>query len=132
MSSDESKDGAEDAEAEEVDPVVAKSQVTDQKSEKEQKKVLEQLSKSKDNSKLSMEVLIHSPFREYYNGPAFSVSAKNDTGPFDVLPQHHNFISLLTDCDVVVRTVSEGEQRFSISGGIIHVKADKLVVFLDV
>ncbi|MEK7594453.1 MAG: hypothetical protein AAB436_02340 [Patescibacteria group bacterium] len=112
------------------DHVVEQAPVTNAKAEREQKKVLEQL--SKDNAKLSMEVLIHSPFREYYNGPAFSVTAENATGPFDILPQHHNFISLINACDIVVRTVSEGEQRFSVSGGIMHVKADKLVVFLDV
>ena len=80
----------------------------------------------------SMAVKIHSPFQVYYDGKAFSVSAENATGPFDILPKHHNFITLLTPCDIVVRTVDQGEQRIRISGGIMHVKADRLVVFLDV
>ncbi len=80
----------------------------------------------------SMFVKVHSPFHEYYDGPAFSVSAENATGPFDILPKHHNFISLLLPCDLVIRTVDKGEQKIRISGGIMHVKADELIVFLDV
>ncbi len=89
-------------------------------------------SATKDAGKLSMAVKVHSPFHEYYNGGAFSVSAENATGPFDILPQHHNFISLLLPCDLTIRTVSKGEQKIRISGGIMHVKADELIVFLDV
>lgn len=80
----------------------------------------------------SIEVKVYSPFRDYYDGPAFSLSAVNDTGPFDILPEHHNFISLLNPCDLVVRTVNNGDQKIRISGGLIHVKADKVIVFLDV
>lgn len=84
------------------------------------------------NGELVMAVVVHSPFRTYYDGPAFSVSAENATGPFDVLPKHHNFITLLSPCDIVIRTLKKGEQKIRISGGIMHVKADRVVVFLDV
>ena len=80
----------------------------------------------------SMGVVVHSPFRTYYDGPAFSVSAENDTGPFDILPQHHNFITLLSPCEITLRTLKKGDQKIRISGGIMHVKADKVTVFLDV
>lgn len=102
------------------------------KSEKEQTKALEQYSKLEDNGQLSMLVKVYSPFRDYYEGQAFSLSAENATGPFDILAKHHNFISLLSPCDVVVRSVNKGEQRIRISGGIMHVKADRIIVFLDV
>ena len=81
----------------------------------------------------SMLVKVHSPFQSYFEGQAFSVSAVNATGPFDVLPQHHNFISLLTACELIVRTdKATDNRRISISGGIMQVKSDKVVVFLDV
>lgn len=80
----------------------------------------------------NIEVKVYSPFRDYYDGLAFSLSAVNDTGPFDILPEHHNFISLLNACDLVVRTIDNGDQKIRISGGLIHVKADKVIVFLDV
>jgi F-type H+-transporting ATPase subunit epsilon len=80
-----------------------------------------------------MKVRVHSPFSSYFDGEAFSISAINATGPFDILPRHHNFISLLSPCDLVVRSAQPGEDRtISISGGIMQVKADKVIVFLDV
>lgn len=81
---------------------------------------------------LTMHIKVYSPFKDYYDGMAFSLSAENATGPFDILPRHHNFISLLTPCEMILRTVKNGEQKIEISGGIMHVKADQVVVFLDV
>ncbi len=78
-----------------------------------------------------MAVKVHSPFKVYFDGPAFSISAENLVGPFDVLPGHHNFITLLKACEITIRS-EDGEQRINISGGIMHVKADKVIVFLDV
>ena len=97
----------------------------------EQKRALADFGK-RDQDKAKMRVHVHSPFRDYYNGLAYSLSAKNKTGPFDILPKHHNFISLLPACEIVIRTVSEGDRKIRISGGIIHVKANQVVVFLDV
>lgn len=93
---------------------------------------LSDYSKVEENGKLSMRVKVHSPFRDYYDGQAFSISAENATGPFDILPKHHHFISLLSACEIVVRTVNKGDQRIRISGGLMHVKADSIIVFLDV
>ena len=84
-----------------------------------------------DDGMLSMQVKIHSPFKNYYDGDAFSISGENATGPFDILPRHHNFISLLSPCELVVRSPS-GDEKILIGGGLMHVKADKVIVFLDV
>jgi F0F1-type ATP synthase epsilon subunit len=78
-----------------------------------------------------MYVKVYAPFRVYFDGLAQSVSAINDTGPFDVLRQHHNFMTLLNPCDLVVRT-DRGEEKITIQRGIMHVKADRVIVFLDV
>src|ERR1700733_3690602 len=78
------------------------------KTEQEQRQAVSELSRAAADGKLSMNVKVYSPFRDYYDGPAFSLSAENTTGPFDILPKHHNFISLLTPCDLNIRTVSNG------------------------
>jgi len=86
-----------------------------------------------DKDTPSMHVKIYSPFKVYFDEPAASLSAENQTGPFDILPHHHNFITLLKPSEIVVRR--EGlskEQRVLISGGIMHVKSDKVTIFLDV
>lgn len=100
--------------------------------DKEKAQAVSDYSKVEENGELSMRVKVYSPFNDYFEGQAFSVSAENATGPFDILPKHHSFISLLNACEMVVRTVQKGEQRIKISGGIMHVKADQVIVFLDV
>lgn len=77
-----------------------------------------------------LSVKVAAPFRTYFEGIANSLSAVNGTGPFDILPGHHNFLSLLSACEVVVRT-NDGEQRIQISRGVIHVRSNKVTVFLD-
>lgn len=102
------------------------------RSEREQKKAVSDYSKRDGKTPASMRVKVYSPFRDYYDGQAFSITAKNATGPFDVLPKHHNFISLLSPCDLIIRSVEQGDRQIVISGGIMHVKADQIIVFLDV
>jgi hypothetical protein len=104
------------------------------KQEQEQQEALKDYSQpaAKDTGKPGMRVKVYSPFREYFDAPAQSISAENATGPFDILPRHHNFISLLIACDVVVRRADQDDRRFRISGGLMHVKADQVIVFLDV
>jgi F0F1-type ATP synthase epsilon subunit len=79
----------------------------------------------------TMAVKVYSPFKTYFEGIATTVSAASKTGDFDILPKHHNFITLLVACDLVVRTDKEDE-TIPITGGIMHVKADRVTVFLDV
>lgn len=79
----------------------------------------------------TVKVKIYSPFRVYFDGIATSVSAENDTGPFDILPKHHNFMTLLNEGELVVR-MEMGVQRYKITRGIMHVKENAIIVFLDV
>lgn len=78
-----------------------------------------------------MHVKVYAPFKVYFDGMANSISAVNDTGPFDILPRHHNFMTLLNVGDINVRT-SHGVETIAINRGIMHVKADRVIVFLDV
>ncbi|HVQ43970.1 MAG TPA: hypothetical protein VMT30_03310 [Candidatus Saccharimonadia bacterium] len=74
---------------------------------------------------------ILSPYQTYYQGDAVSLSAANRTGPFDILPGHINFFSLLTSGAVVVNT---GFQRleFQIGRGVLRVSQDNVTLFADV
>lgn len=76
-------------------------------------------------------VKVYSPFHVYYDSDANSVSAENLTGPFDVLYGHKNFMSILTACEVVVRS-QRGEERIKIDRGVMHVRNNRVTVFLDV
>lgn len=86
---------------------------------------------AKTDSKLSIHIKVYSPYKTYFNEDAYSITAVNGTGPFDVLPKHHNFMTLLSPCELVIERES-GPIRIRIARGIMHVKADQVVVFLDV
>ena len=87
---------------------------------------------AKSGGKPTMHIKIYSPFRTYYDQDSYSISGVNRTGPFDILPHHHNFMTLLEACELTVRPLTGQEQRIRISGGLMHVKADKVTVFLDI
>lgn len=79
-----------------------------------------------------MHIKIYSPFKTYFDDNALSISAVNDTGPFDILPHHHNFMTLLNQGIIQVQTSRGDQQQFNITRGVMHVKADAVIVFLDV
>jgi len=78
-----------------------------------------------------MAVKVYAPFKVYYEGNVSSISAVNETGPFDILPHHRNFLCMLVPCDLLIKTPYE-EKTVKISRALMHVKAEKVTVFLDV
>lgn len=78
-----------------------------------------------------MHIKLYSPLHTYFNDQAYSISGENETGEFDILPKHHNFMCLLGQGEVTIRS-PQGDQRFRIARAVMHVKADKITVFLDV
>ena len=82
--------------------------------------------------KPTMAVKVYAPFQVYFEGDAYSVSAVNDVGPFDVLPRHHNFLCMLVPCNLVVRPVEGAPKTIRIHRALMHVKADRISVFVDV
>jgi F0F1-type ATP synthase epsilon subunit len=77
-------------------------------------------------------VIARSPFKLYYEGPARVVSAANRVGPFDVLPGHTDFFSVMTPCGIVIEP-GEGKEHinFEITNGIITVRDDQVVMFVN-
>ncbi|QQS70940.1 hypothetical protein IPP92_01415 [Candidatus Saccharibacteria bacterium] len=51
---------------------------------------------SKSTPQAPLAVIARAPFHIYYEGSAFSVSAKNRVGPFDILPGHADFLAYLS------------------------------------
>ena len=82
-------------------------------------------------SHTDMHIKVYSPFKIYYDGRAISISALNDTGPFDILAGHRNFMTLVSACELSIIN-TEGEQKIKITRAVMHVKSDEVTVFLDV
>lgn len=79
-----------------------------------------------------MHVKVYAPFKTYFDAEAYSLSAVNGTGPFDILPHHKNFMSLLTPCTITVRAPQKDDFNLKVTRGVMHVKSDRVNVFLDV
>ena len=80
--------------------------------------------------KLSVRVL--SPTRTYFDGKALSVSASNKVGRFDILADHANFFSMLTEGDIVVDMGHDSEFRLAVTQGIIKVTNNTVTFFIDI
>lgn len=76
-------------------------------------------------------VRAHSPFHEYYVGEADVVSAENAVGPFDILPEHTAFFSLLTTGTVTI-TSAGNVTDFQITNGIISVRHNQIEIFVNI
>lgn len=77
-------------------------------------------------------VKLFSPYKVYFDDDAKSISAENDTGPFDILPRHHNFITLVNECEILINTLEDKEKRIRITKAVMHVRHNNVTVFLDV
>ncbi len=85
-----------------------------------------------DDGKPHMAVKVYAPFKVYFEGDAKSITAENATGLFDILPHHHNFLCMLVPCDLIVQTPDGEKQTITIHRAVMHVKADRVSVFVDV
>ncbi|MBI2641433.1 hypothetical protein HYW87_02450 [Candidatus Roizmanbacteria bacterium] len=66
-----------------------------------------------------------------YQGRARIVSSINEKGPFDVLPLHANFISIIKD-KIMIREAEGGKKEFPIKSGVMKVYQDSIFIFLGV
>lgn len=96
------------------------------------KEVKKHEAKDKNHKGKLIDAKIFAPFQVYYEGVAQSISAINESGPFDILPDHHNFITMLIACDIVVHVPDEEPRIIRITRGLMHVRQNKVIVFLDV
>ncbi len=78
-----------------------------------------------------LKVKVFSPFEIMYEGKARALTASNSLGPFDILPDHTNFMTLLTAGPVKVLTPSD-ERTFVIEHGILRVTNNVVTVFANI
>jgi F0F1-type ATP synthase epsilon subunit len=78
-----------------------------------------------------IKVKISNPEKVFFEGEASSVSSKNDSGPFDILANHANFISLLHDATVTVRSEAGQPQDYIVHRGLLSSKDNFVRIFVD-
>ncbi len=77
-----------------------------------------------------LNVIARAPFQVYYEGPAEVISAVNKVGPFDILPGHADFFSVLKPCEITIETAKD-PVVFPIQSGIVTVRDNEVMLFVN-
>ena len=77
----------------------------------------------------TLHVRIISPQALILDSEAQSVSSKNLQGPFDILPQHANFITVVENQPIVVRISKQKPLIFKFLIAIILTTANKVDIY---
>jgi F0F1-type ATP synthase epsilon subunit len=78
-----------------------------------------------------IKVRINSPDKIIWEGEAEWVSSKNSQGTFDILPLHTNFISVIENHDIKVK--SGGEVRiFKYPRSVIYAHSNVVKIYTDI
>ncbi|OGE64833.1 hypothetical protein A3I48_04455 [Candidatus Daviesbacteria bacterium RIFCSPLOWO2_02_FULL_36_7] len=77
----------------------------------------------------TLHVRIISPQQLILDTSASSVSSKNPQGNFDILPQHANFITIVENEPIVVRTLDQKPLIFKFPLAIILTTENKVNIY---
>ena len=78
-----------------------------------------------------MKIEIITPDKKVFDGDIKSVRVPGKKGSFQVLKDHAPIISTLENGSVIVVDQEDNEKIFNISGGVIEVKANKIILLAD-
>lgn len=78
-----------------------------------------------------MKIEIITPDRNIYSGEVHSVRVPGKKGSFQVLKDHAPIISTLDAGPVIIADEQNAEIRFEITGGVIEVKKNRIILLAD-
>lgn len=78
---------------------------------------------------LTLHVRILSPQQLFLDTLALSVSSKNLSGSFDILPQHANFITIVENQPIVVRMQGQKPVTFKFPLAIIYSTQNQVNIY---
>ena len=67
-----------------------------------------------------------------WEGQARSLSSVNSSGPFDILPMHANFISLVKDRPIRIIEQNGHEFEYSCKQAVIYVASNEAKIYVDI
>jgi F0F1-type ATP synthase epsilon subunit len=77
-----------------------------------------------------LHVRINSPEKIIWEGDAEWVSSENSQGPFDILPMHANFVSIIEKHDIRVKT-AEGEVKYTFPYSVIYAHSNQVKIYTN-
>lgn len=78
-----------------------------------------------------LQVMIRNFGGVVFEGDAFAVSSTNDRGPFDILEEHANFISLIKE-KLVIHHHGGKNTEYSIESGILYCTTSQVQIYLGI
>jgi len=78
-----------------------------------------------------LKVLVRNREKIFYDGPAKAVTSYNAKGKFDILEEHVNFISIITN-GVTIYKEDNSAQEFKISTGVLKASRNVIEIFLGI
>ncbi|HEX7259309.1 MAG TPA: hypothetical protein VF272_00030 [Candidatus Saccharimonadia bacterium] len=83
------------------------------------------------DSREKLKIKVFSPYQIFFEGTGVSLSATNQTGPFDVLAGHSNFFSVIKAGRVTVDT-GFNPVIIEVDSGILRVTDNNVTLYANV
>lgn len=81
------------------------------------------------SSNVQIDVMVRNPQSVVFAGKANSLTSVTDAGPFDVLPFHANFISLIKN-NVIIHQKNKEDIKIPVEEGVMKVFENTVDIFL--
>ena len=80
----------------------------------------------------TLHLKISTPFQIVYEGEIQSISSINTAGKFDILPEHANFITLIDNKPVIVRSIDKEQKEFNFPLAILYVHGNRVNIYTNI
>lgn len=84
------------------------------------------------NNNRSLIVRVISPKGLLYSGQAKSVSSVNSAGNFDILPEHANFITIIKNSPVIIRTSKDEVVKFDLDLSVLYTSNNNVNIYTQI
>ncbi|MBO4615357.1 MAG: ATP synthase F1 subunit epsilon [Bacteroidales bacterium] len=78
-----------------------------------------------------MTVEIITPEKKLFEGETSMVKVPGAKGLFQMLNMHAPIVSTLDKGEVVIREMNDNELKFSVNGGLVECKNNKIVILVE-
>lgn len=79
----------------------------------------------------SIAITIMSPVAKVWDTQAQMISAENSEGPFDILPDHARFMSLISNAPVVIELTDGFEKTFTFTDAVLFFADNKATIYIQ-
>lgn len=78
----------------------------------------------------TLEVYIRDPEKIYFQGKVIAISSLNEKGPFDILAEHENFITIIKDT-LTLQMPDNTTKNVPLNKGVLKALRNKVYIFLE-